>query len=244
MNTIRRTAIIVGTLYMVGTVSGIMSASLTQPTLSDRDYLSKISADETSIVLGILFWLLMCFALALIPVLLYPILKRRHEALAVGYVVLRGALETVVGILMAISQLLLIVVSQQYAAGELDASSLRTLAAFMLKGYGSINVVLIITFSLGALMLYSMLYQSRLIPRWISVWGFVAIALHGSTAFLILFHIVRPDDMSTLFTINFPIFLQEMVMAVWLIAKGFNASAVAAKAASMSINDLQLSAAR
>ncbi len=244
MNTTRKTAIIVGVLYIVGTVSGILSVGFTQTILSDQDYLIKIAANETSFVIGILFWLTMYLALPMIPVMLYPILKRRHEALAIGYVVFRGALETIVGIIMAISQLLLITVSQQYAAGAADVSSLQTLGAFVLKGYELINPLLIITFSLGALMLYSMFYQSRLIPRWISVWGFVAITLHFSTAFLILFHVVRPDDMSTLFTINFPIFVQEMVMAVWLIAKGFNSSAITAKPASMSANELQLSTAR
>lgn len=244
MNIYRKTAAIVGVLYIIGTVSGILSVSLTQPALTDLDYLSKIAANEASIIIGILFWLTMCFALALIPVLLYPILKRRHEALAIGYVVFRGALETVVGILLAISQLLLIIVSQQYTVGAPDASSLQTLGAFVLKGYGSINVVLIITFSLGALLLYSIFYQSRLIPRWISIWGFVAIALHLSTAFLILFHVVQPDDMSTLFTINFPIFVQEMVLAVWLIVRGFNSSAIAAKSTSVSASELQLSTAR
>lgn len=244
MNTYRKTAILVGVLYILGTVSGILSVSFTQPALTDLDYLSKVAANETSIVIGILFWLTMCFALATIPVLLYPILKRSHEALAIGYVVFRGALETGVGVLMAISQLLLIIVGRQYVPESPDASILQSLGSLLLKGYGSINVVLIITFSLGALMLYSMFHQSRLIPRWITVSGFVAIALHLSTAFLILFHVVRPDDMSTLFAINFPIFVQEMVMAVWLIAKGFNSSAITARPASMSMSELQLSTAR
>lgn len=223
MNTSRRTAIIVGVLYIIGTVSGILSLAFTESTLSDPNYLSKIASNEPQIVIGILFWLTMCVALPMVPVVLYPTLKNDHAVLAMGYVVFRGALETVVGIIMAISQLLLIVVSQQYvAAGASDASGFQTLGAVLLKGYTAINPLLVIMFSLGALMLYFMFYQSRLIPRWLCVWGFVAILLHFSTAFLILFHAVRPDDVPTLFTINFPIFLQEMVMAAWLIARGFS----------------------
>jgi len=76
-------------------------------------------------------------------------------------------------------------------------------------------------------MLYYIFYQSKLIPRWISVWGFIAILMHFSTAFLILFHLVGPGISLTLFVINFPILIQEMVMAVWLIVKGFNPSAIA-----------------
>ncbi len=245
MNNARKTAIIVGVLYLIGTVSAILSLTFSQPTLSHPDYLSKIAANDMPIVIGILFWLAMCFALAMVPVMLYPILKNTHAALAVGYVVFRGALETVVGIIMAISQLLLILISQQYtAAGTSGASSFQALGAFVLKSYDAINPLLVIVFSLGALMLYFMFYQSRLIPRWLSVWGFVAILLHFSTAFLILFRAVRPGDMSTLFAINFPILLQEMVMAVWLIARGFNSAPATARTIPVTINELQMSAGR
>lgn len=247
MNTSRRTATIVGALFIIGTFSGILSLAFTQPTLSDPSYLSKIAFNETQIVIGILFWLTMYFVLPMVPVMLYPILKKDHAVLAMGYIVFRGALETVVGISMAISQLVLILVSQQFVvAATSDASSLQNLGALVLKSYHAINPLLIITFSLGALMLYVMLYQSRLIPRWLSVWGVIAILLHFSTAFLILFRVVRPDDASTLLTINFPIFLQEMVMAVWLIAKGFSVKSptLTTRSDSATIHERQMSAGR
>ena len=82
-------------------------------------------------------------------------------------------------------------------------------------------------------MLYTVFYQSRLIPRWLSIWGLVAIVLHLTTAFLIMFHLA-PTLSPVIGAINFPIFLQEMVMAVWLIVKGFNPAAIAAKAESTS----------
>jgi hypothetical protein len=243
MYTSRRTAIIVGILFIIGTVSAIVSVAFTESTLSDPNYLSKVAAIEGQMVIGILFWLTMCFALSMASVMLYPILKNDHAGLAVGYVVFRGALETVIGLIMAISQILLILLSQQYAAaGTPNVSTFKVLGDFVLKGYKAINPLLIIAFSLGALMLYYMFYQSKLIPRWISVWGVVAILLHFATAFLTLFHVVRPDDISTLFTINFPIFLQEMVMAVWLIARGFKSPAVTARPTPISFNESQMSA--
>ena len=75
-----------------------------------------------------------------------------------------------------------------------------------------------ITFVLGALMFYVLLYQSRLVPRWLSTWGLVGAALG----------IVPP--LGGMFGLSLgilvaPLALQEMVMAVWLIAKGFNPSA-------------------
>lgn len=244
MNASRRTAVIVGSLYIIGTVSAILSLSFTQPILSDPNYLSEIAANEGQIIIGILFWMTMPFVLAMIPVMLYPILKINHPVLALGYVIFRGALETVVGLIMAISQLLLILLSQQYEAAATDASVFHVLGAFVLKSYTSINLVLIMAFSLGTLMLYSMFYQSRLVPRWMSLWGVVAILLHFSTAFLILFHIVPADEISTLLVINFPIFLQEMVMAVWLIMRGFSSPAVVPPSDVVGIRQIQISVGR
>ena len=85
-----------------------------------------------------------------------------------------------------------------------------------------------IVFPLGAIMFYIVLYQSRLIPRWISVWGLIAVILHlFATGIAGMFSVT--SSMSTIQSVlAFPIFLQEMVMAVWMIVKGFDTSAVAA----------------
>jgi hypothetical protein len=93
-----------------------------------------------------------------------------------------------------------------------------------------------IVFPLGAIMFYIVLYQSKLIPRWISVWGLVAVVLHLlATGIADMFSLM--SSMSTLQNVlNFPIFLQEMVMAVWLIVKGFNAVAIISPAAGTAIN--------
>lgn len=223
MNSSRKTAIIVGGLYIIGTVAGVLSVVFTTSILNDPEYLIQISANEKQIIAGALFVLLMGFSLAMVPVLLFPILKKQHEALALGYIVFRGALETVTYIALVICWLFLMVLSREYVAAGAPADSyFQTLGALLRGGYASINTILIIVFSLGALMLYGMFYQSRLIPRWISVWGFIAIILHFTTAFLLIFHIVDSDTAPVLLVMNFPIFLQEMVMAVWLIAKGFN----------------------
>jgi len=99
----------------------------------------------------------------------------------------------------------------------------------LLQGAANLPIPVFV-FSLGALIFYTLLYQSNLIPRWISVWGFIAIILHLATGFLIIFGLQTGFDTSN-FIMNFPIFLQEMVMAVWLIVKGFNPSAIASGSA-------------
>jgi len=238
MNTNRRTAIIVGVLYIIGTVAGILSVVFSTPILNGPDFLSKVSGNENQFIIAALFVLLMGLALALVPVMLFPILKKQNEALALGYVVFRGALETATYIAMVITWLFLLILSQEYvAAGAPDTSYFQTLGALFLKGNDSISTILVIVFSLGALMLYYLLYRSKLIPRWISVWGFIAITLHLITGFLIIFQLMSP--FSTIdFVMNFPIFLQEMVMALWLIVKGFNPSAIASLSAKTATNEL------
>ena len=230
MNNYRKTAVIVGVLFIIGTAAGILSVAVSEP-VRTKTYLVSISANPNQITLAALFVLLMGLALAFVPVVLFPLLKKYNEVLALGYVVFRGALETALYIGMTISWLVLTALSLEYVkAGAADAAGYQTLGAILLAGHEMMTTMLIIIFGLGALMLYTMFYRSRLIPRWLSVWGLVAILMHLSTAVLIVFRLTD-SEAAIVSAINLPIFLQEMVMAVWLIAKGFNSTAIAAKVA-------------
>jgi len=224
----RRIATIVGVFYIMGTVAGVLSVVVTQPILGTSDYLSRIAANENQMVTGALLVLTMGLSLAMVPVMLFPILRKHNEILAIGYLIFRGALEVMIDILIAICMLFLILVSREYAvAGSSNIAYLQSLGGIILNGSDSISNVLVIVFSLDALMLYYMLYRSKLIPRWISVWGFIAIILHFSTAFMMLYGFIEAGMSTTVAVINLPIFLQEMVMAVWLIVKGFDPSVIA-----------------
>jgi hypothetical protein len=78
----------------------------------------------------------------------------------------------------------------------------------------------------AGLMYYLVFYRSRLIPRWLSGWGIVAVAMGFTASILVVFQVVEPMTTPQI-VLNLPIFLQEMVLAVWLIAKGFDPSAIA-----------------
>jgi len=231
MKTYRKTAIVVGVLYIIGTVAGVLSVVATGPILDASDVLAKVAANPNQLTIGALLVLLMGLALAMVPVMLFPIFRKINEVLAVGYVVFRGALETMTYIVMVITWLFLLIVGREYvAAGALNASYFQTLGSLLKEGNDSIGPLLGIVFSLGALMLYYLLYQSKLIPRWISGWGVFAILLALASEFLTMFHLM--SSFSTFdMAVNVPIFLQEMVMAVWLIVKGFNPSAIASLSA-------------
>ena len=227
----RKTALSVGVLYIIGTVAGILSVAVSGPVRAEA-YLASIAAKPNPIIIAALFVLLMGLALALVPILLYPLLRKYNEVLAMGYVVFRGALETALYIGMTVGWLVLIVLSQEYVkAGAQSASYFQTLGTLLLASNESLNTILIIVFSLNALMLYTVFYQSKLIPRWISVWGFIAILLHLTTAFLLVFSVVESTISPVLMVFNLLILVQEMVMAVWLIVKGFNPQTISALSA-------------
>lgn len=191
----------------------------------------QVSENANQVILGALFVLTMGLALAMLPVMMYPILKTYNHVLALGDVVFRGALETVAYMGMAISWLSLVTVSQgAVQAGAPAASSSQAWGVLLLDGSVSTRSILEIVFPLGALMFYSVLYQSKLIPRWLSGWGLIAAVVWLAGGLLGMFHLIVP--MSTLqLVLSVPIGLQEMVMAIWLIVKGFNPSAVASGSA-------------
>jgi hypothetical protein len=223
MNPYRKTAIIVGALFIIGTVGLVLSVVLVGSILDDPDYLIEFSANENRIIIGALLVLISGFALAMVPVMMFPIFKKYNEALALGSVVFRGALEAVIYIAIVISWLLLLTVSQEYVkTGAPDASHFQTLGTLLLNANDQINPILEIVFSLGALMIYYLFYQSKLIPRWLSVWGLIGAILYLATGLFAMFSV----DFGILLA---PLALQEMVLAVWLIVKGFNPSAIASE---------------
>jgi hypothetical protein len=213
----------IGVLFIIGTVAGILSLVFTGSILHDPNYLIKVFENQNQIVTASIFVLTMGFSLAMMSVMLFPILKKHNEALALGAVVFRGTLEAVIYIAVAISWLLLLTVSQEYVkAGVPEASHFQTLGTLLLKASDQIGSILDIVFSLGALMIYYLFHKSKLIPRWLSVWGLIGAILYLASGLF------------AMFSVNFgaleaPLALQEMVMAVWLIVKGFTPSAIASE---------------
>ncbi len=213
----RKAAVWIGVLYIIGTVGMVLSVVVTGAVLSGPAYLAQVAAEPNRMALGVLLFLVAGFSLAMVPVVFWPIGKRYNETLAMGYVVFRGALETIFYIVTALLWLLLIALSKEPDAGSL-ANFVRTTETVIW------DQLLAIPFVLGALMFYAVLYQYRLVPRWLSTWALVGAVLYIVAPIGSMF-----GQSLTLFT--GPLAVQEMVMAVWLIARGFNPSAIAAESA-------------
>ena len=202
------------------------------PILNDADYLTNVSANENRVLIGVLLELIAAVAVAGTGITLFPIFKKHNEALALGYAGGR-IIEAVFIIVVAIGALLLITLSREYVAGAPGASNFQTLGT-LLRAERDWNFLVgpNVLFSLNALMVSYLLYQSRLVPRFLSVWGLIGAPLILAASLLRVFGIV------TLFSpvsgvLAAPIALFEMVLAVWLIVKGFDSSAIESRPARM-----------
>lgn len=212
----RKIARTVGTLYIVGTVAGILSAVVAGPYLKQAGATARVGG-EGRVVAGSLLVLLMGFSLAMIPVVLFPLLRRVSEVLALGAVLFRGALEAVAYVAVAFTWLGLVTIGRASAgAGADQAAGLVSLRTVLLGAEEWTTLVLAIVFCLGALMIYGAFFVSRLVPRWLSGWGLVGAVLYLSVPFLDL---VGWDGFGALMA---PLAVQEMVLAAWLIVKGFD----------------------
>ncbi len=238
MNSNRKTAIIVGVLFIVATVASILgSLVILGPILNAPNYLKSISVNETQVILGVLIDAVNSIAVIGIAVLLFPILKKHHESMALGYVGFR-ILESAILIIGTISLLSLVTLSQEYGqAAAPDAPYFQTLGDLLLAVSDWAQMLgAMIVFSLTALILNYLLYQSNLVPRFISVWGLIGAFLLLTAGLLALFGLGYLSPISVL--LGLPLALNEMILAVWLIVKGFNSSAITSGSAKTDSNEL------
>ncbi len=226
MTPYRGNAIAVGILFIVCSVASILSIAPLGSMLEDPDYLAQLATNSGAVVLTALIEIVWAATCAGIAIGLYPVIRTYDRSLALGSVAAR----TVEGMLLlvaTISLLALLSLSQDSsAAGAATAVSSQvvgdTLLAVRDWVFGFLGLI---AFSLGALMYYSLLYRSRLVPRWLSGWGLIGagLCLVGT----VYAGFVQELGLTTVNTVlNVPIGLQEMVLAIWLIAKGFDVRAI------------------
>lgn len=242
MNSNRSTAIIVGVLYIAATVGGVLSMAFSGPLLEKPLNLIKIGTNQNQVIMVAFFELIMAVTVAGIAFMMYPILKedsdtKSKEGLTVWYVGTRlteGAL-FFVGVLCILSLLKL---SQEFvlAGAASDASWYQNTGALLYTASEYAWMLGQSIFCIGAAMFYYLLFVSKRVPQWLSVWGFIAAPLMFIASFLPLF---GEDPNSTLSTLLYlPMAIQEMVLAVWLIVKGFNSSAIASISAKIDIAEV------
>ena len=221
MNSNRKTAIVVGILFIIATAAPIASAFFTG-SIYETDYLTGVSANETQVLIGVFLLLIMTAAIVSIPIMMFPILRKYNEGLALGYVGAR-IFEGFFSAVNIISLLSILSLSREFVNATAPVTSyFQTSGALLLAGFDWGSVLLDFPFTIGALVFNYMLYKSKLIPRWLSVLGLIGAALWLVNAPLRMFSL----SPSSLEILALPIAAQEMIFAAWLIVKGFNSSEI------------------
>jgi hypothetical protein len=214
----RRTARIVGTLFLVAMVTSIVGGGLIESVLKAPEYVRDAHENGTVLALGAVLELITAVSVVGIAVMMFPILARYSENLARAYVSYR-VLEAAVVAVAVITPLTIVTLSQNLSAGgSSDPSTLQPLGAALVELRGRMTGLLVpVFFSLGAVILYWVLYQSRLVPRFISVWGLIGVAL------LIAYNLLETFGAAITggLVLGLPIILNEVFLAVWLIVRGF-----------------------
>lgn len=155
---------------------------------------------------------------------LYPIIRKYNVALSVGFVGFRF-LAGVFNIIGVIIILMLLTLSKKFIEAEAPTSShFQTIGVLLKSGRDVVNhVAMILVHCSGCLMIYSILYKTKLIPRWLSSWGLISTVLTIFASFLIMFYVI--DIITSIYIVlSLPMALLEIVFAIWLIIKGFNQS--------------------
>ena len=220
MDSLRKTALVAGLLYVITFVS-IPTLVLYGPVLSDPNYIVGPGPD-TPVIIGAILEVIVALAGVGTAVVLYPVVKRQNEAAALGFVgsrTLEGA-----AIVAGVVSLLSLVTLRQAGAGAGALATGQALAAsynwFFLLGQSLMPVV-------NALLLGSLLYRSRLVPRILPLVGLIGAPILLASDIAVLFglwdRISAPSGLLAL-----PIALWEFSLGVYLIVKGFKPSPITA----------------
>lgn len=223
MNSNRKTEIIAGMLIIIGIVAGMLSIV---PSVESPDYLTEVSANQNQVLSGAFFQFTMLPIYIGFALVLYPIFSKYNKSLAIGFVSFR-IISGVFQIIGVITLPIIILLSQEYLESNVsDLLYFQLLGDVLKLGRDLANHVgVMLATGLGNIILFYMFYKTKLIPRWLSSWGLVGNALAMLASFLILFRLI--DVISSQFIVlSIPLVLQEIILAIWLIVKGFNLSVI------------------
>ena len=216
MNYDRKLAIFAGVGFILAIVFGTMGLALTEVHIQDLDF-TVIFDNEISIKIGAIVTMFMALSVMMISLAFYPVLKKTHPSLALGYVGLRF-IEGFIFIISSVIILTLVTLSKDFT----DTSFINNTGQLLLDmrdwlGHVALDMVV---FSVAAVILYYILYKTRLVPRWLSIWGLVASIIYMAASYMVLFGF---EPLSPAYiAMNVPLALNELVLGIILITKGFN----------------------
>jgi hypothetical protein len=224
-------AVMAGALYFLGTVFGILggviggevlTSIISGNPLAGVDMLGLVAANSSQLTGGAFFTLMMGVSLVAMTVFLYPIFRKDSEELALGMLLFRGALEGTWYLVTTLGMLTLVALGNEYVASGADSAALQSMGNVLYQFQDLVGPVGTVVFLIGATCLYISFYRTRLIPRWLTIWGLIGVVPYMAYALLHFFHL----DTGYGFYLQMVLAPQEIVMGLWLVIKGFNQDAV------------------
>lgn len=211
----RGTARVIGVIYLAGMVLGILGNILIQSLVGAPDHLAAIASNATLLMMGVVMWLVTVAGDAAHGILMFPLLKRGSERLAVGYLAAR-IIDAVIVAIMALVIALQVPVALEYTkGGPSSVMYMDALSAVLTHGSSYAYEIGMMALGVAGLVLCSAFLRTSLIPRWLAVWGLVgyAVLLVGS-----VLQILGLELNSMHVAVGG---LWEVFIGVWLIVKGF-----------------------
>ncbi len=227
MNSIKNTGKIIGAFFLIVMLLWYIGFALIDPILDSPDYLILIPQNQTKITIGVLSELIEIAGVMGITFLIFPILKKYEENMAIAYVGFR-VFECIMLLVALICPLILITLSQQYTEGGVPDNSYFQIFGILLIEIRQYWSLFILSFfhPLAALIFYYYLYQTKLVPKFLSVWGFLA------ASFLLIDQVVLESfglglgrELGNIITGSL-MGLNEIALGIWLLIKGFNPSVI------------------
>jgi hypothetical protein len=214
----------VGAFFLASNVTFLLGAFIfVEPLLADPNYLSLIAEKNAQVIFGALLEIANAVAYIGIAVLVYPIFRPRFPSMAVWYVAFR-VIEFVMQSISSLSPMVLVSLSERaVSTGAEGSDALQAAGLLLIEGRAWAFQMVTVSLILGAAVFYTMLYKSRLIPRFISVWGWIAAFFVIVTALMDMFGI-SPGVLEFL---GLFMLLNELFLGGWLILKGFDSVAPA-----------------
>jgi hypothetical protein len=226
MNRNKKTAKIVGALFLTAMAASLLGGGLVESVLSSPEPFKAVSENETLVIAGTLLELLNAIAVIGIAVILFSYLRQHSLNIALGYLGFR-VVEAVFCSVIIIGPLSLIALSQvTMLADAAQAAALSAAGVLAIAQRASVSDVLIpVFFGLGALLFYASAYQSGLLPRPLAAWGLLGAALILA---ITLLQLVNPGlSMSLQMALALPMITNEIFLGFWLLVKGFKIRAAA-----------------
>lgn len=219
MDKIKKTRL-AGLLIIIGMIAGIFSVA---PAIDSIDYLTEASQNSSEVILAAIFQFILSTSYIGFAILIYPIIKELNSNLAIGFFSFRivAVSVSVIGTILLLSTLTLSEYFVQNSAPQ-DTSFFSILGIVLKDTRDTINhIFMVLLLCSGNIILYILFFNTRVMPRWIAIWGIGAAILSMFASGLILFNVIEiitPEYLS----LNVPTALFEMFLGGWLIFKGFD----------------------